>query len=52
MPEIHLDCCAFDIPAGTKLVARVVATPAVLNAVYTATGKPVRSLPLKNVKLV
>ena len=29
----------------------MVAGPAVVNAIAAATGKPVRSLPLKNVKL-
>jgi len=44
----QIDPEGLSAPAPTICVV----TPAALNAVFAATGKPVRSLPLKNVKLV
>jgi len=42
----------FDFWGGVGEPTICVVAPSVLNAVYAATGKPVRNLPLKNVKLV
>jgi len=53
MPKVEVALVpTYDFWGGIGEPTICVMAPSVLNAIYAATGKPVRSLPLKNVKLV
>ena len=53
MPKVEtLIVPSYDFWGGVGEPTICVVTPSILNAIHAATGKPVRSLPLKNVKLV
>ncbi|HEY2136385.1 MAG TPA: molybdopterin cofactor-binding domain-containing protein [Xanthobacteraceae bacterium] len=53
MPKVEtLIVPTYDFWGGVGEPTICVTAPAVLNAIHAATGRPVRSLPLKNVKLV
>ena len=53
MPKIETVIVpSFDFWGGVGEPTICVVAPSVMNAVYAATGKPVRSLPMRNLSLV